>query len=129
MDRGYVKVEDRRLRPEVVADIVTDVLVEHFGDYVDVAFTARMEEELDEVARGEREWVPLLREFYDPLKALVDEKRRELRAPRPHHRGDRRGLLAKATPWSSGWAATGASWPARSTRSTRRRGRCPARSR
>ena len=78
-DRGYVKVEDRRLRPEVVAGIVTDVLVEHFGDYVDVAFTARMEEELDEVARGERAWVPLLREFYDPLKALVEEKRRELR--------------------------------------------------
>ena len=43
-ERGYVKVEDRRLRPEVVAGIVTDVLVEHFGDYVDVAFTARMEE-------------------------------------------------------------------------------------
>ena len=78
-ERGYVRVEDRRLRPEVVAGIVTDVLVEHFGDYVDVAFTARMEEELDEVARGERAWVPLLREFYDPLKALVDEKRRELR--------------------------------------------------
>jgi DNA topoisomerase-1 len=78
IDRGYVKVEDRRLRPEVVAGIVTDVLVEHFGDYVDVAFTARMEEELDEVARGEREWVPLLRDFYDPLIALVDEKRRTL---------------------------------------------------
>jgi DNA topoisomerase-1 len=46
-DRGYVRVEDRRLRPEPVADIVTDLLVEHFGDYVDVAFTARMEEELD----------------------------------------------------------------------------------
>jgi DNA topoisomerase-1 len=78
-ERGYVRLEDRRLRPEVVADIVTDLLVEHFGDYVDVAFTARMEEELDEVARGERGWVPLLREFYDPLRTLVDEKRRELR--------------------------------------------------
>jgi DNA topoisomerase-1 len=78
-ERGYVKVEERRLRPEVVAGIVTDLLVEHFGDYVDVAFTARMEEELDEIARGERQWVPLLREFYDPLRTLVDEKRRELR--------------------------------------------------
>jgi DNA topoisomerase-1 len=77
-ERGYVRIEDRRLRPEVVAGIVTDVLVEHFGDYVDVAFTARMEEGLDEVARGEREWVPLLRDFYDPLIALVDEKRRTL---------------------------------------------------
>jgi len=53
--------------------------VEHFGRYVDLAFTARMEEELDEVARGERAWVPLLREFYAPLRTLVDEKRKELR--------------------------------------------------
>ncbi len=78
-DRGYVRVEDRRLHPELVAEIVTDLLVEHFGDYVDVAFTARMEEELDEVARGEREWVPLLRAFYGPLRDRVDEKRRELK--------------------------------------------------
>jgi DNA topoisomerase-1 len=79
VDRGYVKVVDRRLQPEEVGRIVTDLLVEHFGDYVDVAFTARMEEELDEVAHGQREWVPLLRDFYTPLKQLVDEKRRELR--------------------------------------------------
>ncbi len=77
-DRGYVKVVERRLHPEVVAGIVTDVLVEHFGDYVDLEFTARMEAELDEIAEGKREWVPLLREFYDPLIALVDEKRKTL---------------------------------------------------
>ncbi len=79
LDRGYVRVEDRRLRPELVGEIVTDLLVEHFGDYVDLAFTARMEEELDEVARGERPWIPLLRGFYGPLRERVDEKRRELR--------------------------------------------------
>jgi DNA topoisomerase I len=79
LDRGYVRVEERRLRPELIGEIVTDLLVEHFGDYVDLAFTARMEEELDEIARGERQWVPLLREFYGPLKERVDEKRRELR--------------------------------------------------
>ncbi|MBA2315524.1 MAG: type I DNA topoisomerase, partial [Chloroflexi bacterium] len=79
LDRGYVRIEDRRLRPELIGEIVTDLLVEHFGDYVDVAFTARMEEELDEVARGERAWVPLLREFYGPLRDRVDEKRRELK--------------------------------------------------
>jgi DNA topoisomerase I len=77
-ERGYVRVEDRRLRPEPVADIVTDLLVEHFGDYVDVAFTARMEEELDEIAGGERAWVPFLRGFYVPLKKLVDEKGDEI---------------------------------------------------
>jgi DNA topoisomerase I len=74
VDRGYVRVEERRLRPEHVGFVVTDFLIEHFGDYVDLAFTARMEEELDEVAEGERQWVPLLRGFYGPLRALVDEK-------------------------------------------------------
>ena len=78
-DRGYVKVTEKRLRPEIVANIVTDVLVEHFGNYVDYDFTARMEEELDEVAEGKRAWVPLLHEFYDPLQKLVDEKRKTLR--------------------------------------------------
>jgi DNA topoisomerase-1 len=79
LDREYVEVHERRLRPTIVGEIVTDLLVEHFGDYVDLAFTARMEEELDEVARGERPWVPLLREFYGPLAERVAEKRRELR--------------------------------------------------
>jgi DNA topoisomerase-1 len=79
VDRGYVTIRERRLYPEPVAEIVTDLLVEHFGRYVDLAFTARMEEELDEIARGERAWVPLLREFYAPLRTLVDEKRKELR--------------------------------------------------
>ncbi len=79
VDRGYVRIEDRRLHPEPVAGIVTDLLVEHFGDYVDLEFTARMEEELDEVARGEREWVPLLQAFYPPLRDRVDEVRRNTR--------------------------------------------------
>ena len=79
VDRGYVKVEDRRLRPEEIGEIVTDLLVDHFGEYVDLEFTARMEEELDEVARGERAWVPLLRDFFGPLKVRVDEKRKELK--------------------------------------------------
>jgi DNA topoisomerase-1 len=79
VDRGYVSVRERRLHAEPVAEIVTDLLVEHFTEYVDLAFTARMEEDLDQVARGEREWVPLLRDFYTPFKILVDEKRAVLR--------------------------------------------------
>jgi DNA topoisomerase I len=73
IDRGYVRVEERRLHPSLVAAAVTDFLVEHFGDYVDLEFTARMEEELDEVARGERAWVPLLRAFYGPLDEKVTD--------------------------------------------------------
>jgi len=79
LDRGYVRVEDRRLRPEIVANIVTDLLVEYFADYVDVEFTARMEEELDEIARGERDWVPLLQAFYPPLRDRVAEVRKNTR--------------------------------------------------
>jgi len=79
VDRGYVRVEERRLHPEPVAGIVTDLLVEHFADYVDVEFTARMEEDLDEVASGKRAWVPLLEAFYGPLRDRVDEKRKTLR--------------------------------------------------
>ena len=87
-DRGYVRVEERRLHPEPVAEIVTDFLVLHFGAYVDVEFTARMEEELDEVANGERPWVPLLRAFYDQLQAG-----HRSRPGRTGARGDRRGVL------------------------------------
>ena len=76
LDRGYVRVEERRLRPEEIGVIVTDWLVEHFGEYVDLAFTARMEEELDEVADGKRPWVPFLRAFYDPLAERVAEKKK-----------------------------------------------------
>ena len=74
LDRGYVRVEERRLHPELIGEIVTDFLVEYFGDYVDLAFTARMEEELDEVARGERVWVPMLQAFY---RAAARPGRRE----------------------------------------------------
>jgi DNA topoisomerase I len=79
IDRGYVSVVERRLRPEPVGEVVTDLLVEHFGEFVDLKFTARMEEELDEIARGERGWVGLLRDFYGPFSTLVAEKRSELR--------------------------------------------------
>jgi len=81
VDRGYVRVEERRLRPELIGEITTDYLVEHFGDYVDVSFTAKMEADLDDVARGERAWVPLLQDFFTPLRALIDEKRRTTRRP------------------------------------------------
>ncbi len=89
-------IRERRLYPEPVAEIVTDLLVEHFGEYVDLQFTARMEEELDEVARGERAWVPLLRAFYGPLKTRRGREAPRAHAARPHDRGDRRGLLGRA---------------------------------
>ena len=78
-DRGYVTVAERRLRPEPVGEVVTDLLVEHFGEFVDYDFTARMEDDLDEVATGKREWVPLLRAFYGPFADLVGQKSTDLK--------------------------------------------------
>jgi DNA topoisomerase-1 len=79
IDRGYVVVKERRLYPEEVGEIVTDFLVEHFGEYVDLEFTAKMEEDLDGVADGKKEWVPLLQAFYPPLRDRVDEVRKTTR--------------------------------------------------
>jgi DNA topoisomerase-1 len=79
VDRGYVKVKERRLHPEPVGEIVTDLLVSHFGEFVDLEFTARMEDELDDVADGKRAWVPVVRAFYTPFRARIEEKTKELR--------------------------------------------------
>jgi DNA topoisomerase-1 len=79
IDRGYVVVREKRLHPELVARIVTDLLVDHFGEFVDVGFTARMEERLDEIANGNQSWVPVVRDFYGPFRDLVDVKRKELK--------------------------------------------------
>jgi DNA topoisomerase-1 len=79
VDRGYVTVVERRLRAEHVAEVVTDLLVEHFTEFVDYDFTARMEDDLDLVAEGKRDWVPMLHEFYDPFAKLVEEKKTELK--------------------------------------------------
>jgi DNA topoisomerase-1 len=79
LDRGYVKVQERRLQPESVGEIVTDLLVCHFGEFVDLEFTARMEDDLDDVADGKREWVPVVRAFYTPFRARIEEKTKELK--------------------------------------------------
>ncbi len=79
VDRGYVRVQSRRLFPELVGEVVTDLLVCHFGEFVDLEFTARMEDDLDEVASGKRAWVPVVREFYTPFRLRVDEKTKELK--------------------------------------------------
>ncbi len=69
--RGYVAVEDRRLHPTELGMLVNDLLVEHFPTILDVEFTAHMEEDLDRVEEGKKDWVGLLREFYTPFAEVV----------------------------------------------------------
>ena len=58
--------------------VVTDLLVEHFPEIVDVAFTATMEEDLDEIAVGHKDWPEVLRQFYDPFERLLEKKEKEI---------------------------------------------------
>ena len=74
IERKYVRREQRALVPEDVAFTVIDFLKEHFADIVDTGFTARIEEDLDRIARGETEWVPIVKAFFDPFIATVEEK-------------------------------------------------------
>ena len=69
--RGYVIKEDKRLVPTETGLIVNDLLVTYFPEIVDLNFTANMEEELDQIADGEREWVGVLREFWGPFSSQV----------------------------------------------------------
>ena len=79
VDRKYVRKEGRALMPEDVGFVVTDFLREHFPEIVDTGFTARMEEDLDKIADGEVEWVPVVRDFFGPFSKLVDEKTKSIK--------------------------------------------------
>jgi DNA topoisomerase-1 len=72
--RKYVEMESRSFRPTDVGRAVSKFLSAHFTRYVDYDFTARLEDELDAVSRGEEEWVPLMAKFWAPFKELVAEK-------------------------------------------------------
>jgi len=73
-NREYVTLEKKRFYPTDVGRVVSKFLTEHFTNYVDYDFTARLEDELDAVSRGEKDWVPLLRDFWTPFKKLVVDK-------------------------------------------------------
>jgi DNA topoisomerase-1 len=72
--RKYVEMESRSFRPTDVGRAVSKFLSAHFTRYVDYDFTAKLEDELDAVSRGEEDWVPLMEKFWGPFKELVEEK-------------------------------------------------------
>jgi len=65
--RSYVALEEKKLVPTELGFVVSDLLAEHFPHIFDVSFTSQLENELDEIAAGERAWVPTLKEFYGPF--------------------------------------------------------------
>jgi DNA topoisomerase-1 len=72
--REYVRLDSKQFTPTDVGMIVNKFLTDHFTQYVDYEFTAKLEDDLDAVSRGEREWVPLMADFWGSFKPRVDEK-------------------------------------------------------
>jgi DNA topoisomerase-1 len=79
VERKYARLDKKRFFPEDVGMVVNDLLTAHFPKYVDYNFTAGLEEELDQVSRGEKQWKPLLREFWEPFIALLKHKEGEVK--------------------------------------------------
>jgi DNA topoisomerase-1 len=78
-DRGYIERDDKkRLAPKDIAYVVNDLLVEHFPQVVDYQFTAEMENDLDEIARGKKKWQPIIGGFWSPFKKNLDKKEKEI---------------------------------------------------
>ena len=73
-NREYVEMDGKRFIPTDIGRIVNSFLTEHFTQYVDYDFTAKLEDDLDEVSLGHKDWVPLLDQFWRPFKALCDDK-------------------------------------------------------
>ncbi len=73
-DREYVTVDQKRFLPTDTGDIVNKFLTEHFDQYVDYHFTAKLEDQLDEIANGKRKWIPVLNQFWKGFHKQVVEK-------------------------------------------------------
>lgn len=73
-NREYVEMDAKRFFPTDIARIVNGFLTDHFTQYVDYDFTARLEDDLDAVSLGEKDWVPVLDEFWKPFHQLCEEK-------------------------------------------------------
>jgi DNA topoisomerase-1 len=76
--RGYVLREEKRLVPTEIGMQVNDLMVQYFPDIVDLSFTARMEEDLDMIAKGQAEWVEVMHEFYRPFAEDVKRAQAEM---------------------------------------------------
>ena len=79
IDRNYVNRDDKkRLFPTDIAFVVIDLLVNHFPDIVNYKFTADMENDLDDISIGKKEWIPVIRNFWEPFNKNLENKYKEL---------------------------------------------------
>ena len=78
LDRRYVQKEQKQLVPTDLGKVVNKLLVENFGDIVNVEFTADIENQFDEIAEGKEPWKQVIREFYTPFEQEVEKVDKEL---------------------------------------------------
>ncbi|MFA5644134.1 MAG: type I DNA topoisomerase [Patescibacteria group bacterium] len=79
IDRNYVNRDDKKkLFPTDIAFVVVDLLVEHFPEIIDYKFTADMENDLDQISLGKKDWPPVIKSFWDPFSANLAKKYEEL---------------------------------------------------
>ena len=76
--RRYIEKEQKQLKPTELGKVVNKLLVENFGDIINVEFTAKMEEDFDEIAEGKENWRQVIKEFYGPFQKNVDKVEKEL---------------------------------------------------
>jgi len=76
--REYVRLDKKRFFPTDVGRVVNKFLTMHFTQYVDYDFTANLEDELDAISRGEKEWKPMMKKFWTPFKKLVVDKEKSV---------------------------------------------------
>lgn len=76
--RGYVTIEDRRFHPTEIGTIVIDMLKEYFPEIIDVAFTVKMESDLDAIEEGESEWKKVIDEFYGDFSKRLEKAEEEI---------------------------------------------------
>jgi len=76
--RKYVDRIEKRLKPTEIGILVNDLLVEHFDKVVDYEFTARLEDDLDDIATGDKKWQPIIKDFYMPFKDNLTKKEDEI---------------------------------------------------
>ncbi|NJO04670.1 MAG: DNA topoisomerase I, partial [Chloroflexaceae bacterium] len=70
-DRGYAELSEKKLFPTTLGRLVTRLLIDHFPNIIDYEFTSGLEQQLDDIATGEKQWVPVLREFYTPFESTL----------------------------------------------------------
>ena len=87
-DREYVILDKKRFTPTDTGEVVNKFLSEHFTQYVDYNFTAKLEDKLDEISNGSREWIPVLEEFWVKFHKQVEEKQALSRAEATHEAMD-----------------------------------------